>query len=84
MNTPLPSNATLHQLLALPVTEKLNLIGALWDSIDQATATIPIPAWQLKELERREAEERASPDESLPWEEVKQRLRDANAQTRPS
>jgi putative addiction module component (TIGR02574 family) len=53
MDTQLPDSVPLSQLLALSGAQKVALISALWDSIDESD--VPIPDWQLEELERREA-----------------------------
>jgi len=56
----------------LSVSERLQLVEELWDSIDDEQ--IPIPEWHLKELERRLADLEAHPEASIPWEEVRERL----------
>ena len=56
----------------LSVSERLQLVEDLWDSIDDEQ--IPIPDWHRQELDRRLAEYRASPEAGIPWEEVRDRL----------
>ena len=59
----------------LTVAERLDLISAIWDSIPDTTEALPIPEWHREELERRLADCEAHPEASIPWEEVKARLR---------
>jgi putative addiction module component (TIGR02574 family) len=60
----------------LSVSERLELIGQIWDSIDAGEGAGPIPDWHLRELDRRRAEADANPDAGIPWEVVKARLAD--------
>lgn len=60
----------------LSVAERLDLIGELWDSIPDSLDELPIPAWHREELERRLDAADADPDGAVPWEEVRQRLRE--------
>jgi putative addiction module component (TIGR02574 family) len=58
----------------LSVAERVELIGLIWDSINEAGASAPIPEWHIKELERRVAAADANPEAAIPWEVVKARL----------
>lgn len=60
----------------LSVAERLDLISTLWDSIPDSLEELPIPVWHREELERRLAAADANPDAAIPWEEVRQRLRE--------
>jgi putative addiction module component (TIGR02574 family) len=59
----------------LTVSQRLELISRLWDSIPDSVEALPIPEWHREELERRLAAADADPGRGLPWEEVKARLR---------
>jgi len=60
-------------LAKLPLAERLAAMEALWDSLSHDPRHDPSPAWHAQVLtQRREEVERG---ESLPWDEVKQRLR---------
>jgi putative addiction module component (TIGR02574 family) len=74
MDTPIPASIPLEELLALSVLEKIAVIGVLWDSIDERDS-IPIPDWQLEELDRRAAEDEANPEPTIPWEGILQRIK---------
>jgi putative addiction module component (TIGR02574 family) len=56
--------------------ERLRLIEALWDSLRRRPETIPLTEAQREELDRRLDELDRGATETIPWEEVKQRLRD--------
>jgi putative addiction module component (TIGR02574 family) len=66
----------LEQAMGLSVDEKLQLISALWDSMAQNPEEIPVPDWQLKELERRIESQRANPQPGQTWDEVKREIID--------
>lgn len=58
----------------LTIAQRLELIGQLWDSIPEEDVS-SIPEWHKQELDRRLAEADAAPEQGIPWEEVKERLR---------
>lgn len=62
-------------MAALTVTQRLELIGQLWDSIPDPTEEAHLPDWHRAEIERRLQAADAAPDQVVPWEEVKKRLR---------
>ncbi|HZU38377.1 MAG TPA: addiction module protein [Gemmataceae bacterium] len=65
----------LEQAMRLSVEEKLALIAALWDSMADHPASIPLPDSQLKELERRIEAQRSDPQPGQTWEEIKREIR---------
>ena len=68
-------STVLEQAMHLSVEEKLDLIAALWDSMAQHPEKIPIPDWQVKELERRIEAQRMDPQPGQAWDEVKREIR---------
>ena len=64
----------LEQAMHLSIEEKLDLISALWESMSEHPESIPVPAWQLKELERRIEAQRLNPQPGEIWDEVKREL----------
>ncbi len=64
-----------EQAMGLSVDEKLELISALWDSMAEHPEGIPVPDWQVKELERRIESQRKNPQPGQTWEEVKSEIR---------
>jgi putative addiction module component (TIGR02574 family) len=63
------------RLLDLDVSEKLELVEALWDSIAASPEQLPVPAWQKDELAKRKASHLRTPESAVPWDEAKVRLR---------
>lgn len=57
-------------LLELSPAEKLDIIEALWESLNQSPELIPLPEWQKRELDRSKAQYEAHPESLLTWEEV--------------
>ena len=66
MNTELLTTAK-----ALPLTERIALAEALWDSITQDGYEPPLTPAQEAELDRRLEEHRRNPQSAIPWEQVK-------------
>jgi putative addiction module component (TIGR02574 family) len=60
----------LSALLELSPDEKLDIIEALWESLNQSPELIPLPEWQKRELDRSKAQYDAHPESLLTWEEV--------------
>jgi putative addiction module component (TIGR02574 family) len=56
--------------------ERLHLIEALWESLRTRPESLPLTPAQREELDRRLDELDRGETETIPWEEVKQRLRD--------
>jgi len=72
---------TIVDVVAMPVSEKLRLMEALWDSLcAQSGENMELPAWHGDVLEQR-LRRLASGEESVaPWNEAKERIR---AQIKP-
>ena len=62
----------LQELETLPVPERLQLVEDLWDSIARSNAEIPMPQWQIDELDRRKQNYLRNPDSGRTWDEVKE------------
>jgi putative addiction module component (TIGR02574 family) len=60
--------------LHLPLSERIQLVEDLWDSIAAESEGLPLPDWQKEELARREAEYARDPGLASTWEEAKQRI----------
>jgi putative addiction module component (TIGR02574 family) len=65
------------EILALPVTERMRLVEAIWDSISAVPNALPLTQWQKDALDRRLAEFEADPDSGATLEEVFARIRRA-------
>lgn len=62
------------EVFALSVEKKLELLGELWDSIAASPQDIPVPEWQIDELDRRKHEYERNPEIGLSWDVVKQQI----------
>lgn len=56
------------------IPERLEPIGAIWDSLAVSGEELPLPEWHRAEIERRRAAAEAGPGAGIPWEVVKARL----------
>ncbi len=66
----------LADLLNLSVSERIQLVQDLWDSIAAEPESLPPTTAQLQELNRRLADAEAHPGVGTSWEEVRARLLD--------
>ena len=51
--------------------QRIVLVQEIWDTIAAENSTPPLTESQRLELRRRVAEDDASPDDVVPWEQVK-------------
>jgi len=68
--------SVLEQAMVLSIEEKLQLISDLWDSMARKPENIPVPDWQMQELERRIESQRKNPQPGQTWTEVKREIVD--------
>jgi len=64
-----------EELRKLPLAERLELVEDLWDSIARESDQLALTQAQMDELDRRLVDYEADPDAGVPWEEVRDRLR---------
>jgi len=64
----------LSDVLELPVSERLELVGDIWDSIAQVPEKVALTPEQRAELDRRLEAYRRNPAVGSPWSEVKARV----------
>ena len=62
------------ETLNLPVSERIQLVTEIWDSIAEFPDKIELTPSTRKLLDKRLAAYRANPDQGSPWQEVKRRL----------
>ena len=67
--------ATLNEIAALSIEDRIRLVQAIWDSIAAEQAYPDLTEAQQQELDRRIADREANPDNVLTWEEIKASLR---------
>jgi putative addiction module component (TIGR02574 family) len=68
-------NTEFTQVFELTLSEKLQLLEDLWDSIAQIPEQIPVHDWQKEELAKRKALYLQQPDSGSSWEAAKERIR---------
>jgi putative addiction module component (TIGR02574 family) len=68
-------SVSLEELQKLPLAERLELVEELWDSIARESDQLALTPAQIEELDRRFADYEKNPDEGVPWEEVRDRIR---------
>lgn len=68
-------NPELTQVFELTLSEKLQLVEDLWDSIASVPDQIPVLDWQKEELAKRKANYLQNPGSGSSWEAVKERIR---------
>jgi putative addiction module component (TIGR02574 family) len=68
------SPTLLAEAARLSIQERIELVEAIWDTIDVESASLPIPEAHKAELDRRLKDLADNPDAGSPWEEVRARL----------
>jgi putative addiction module component (TIGR02574 family) len=63
------------EILALPASDRILLVEAIWESIAAAPEALQLEQWQKDELDRRLAEFEADPDSGATMEKVFARIR---------
>ena len=71
----------------LPISERIQLVEDIWDSIaDETPSQVDLSSADRAELHRRLAEHQTDPSSSIPWSEVRASLfkaRDSISQCTP-
>jgi putative addiction module component (TIGR02574 family) len=65
--------ATIAEIETLSVDDRLRIVEAIWDSIAAEPENLPLTEEQRLELDRLLADHESTPDEGIPWDEVKAR-----------
>ncbi len=66
--------STIEQLRHLPVSERIQIVEDLWDSIAEESDSIRISPAQIEELDRRLDRLEAAPEEGSEWSVLKSRI----------
>jgi len=66
--------ATHEHLKKLPVSEKIQLVEDLWDSIAAETSPIGLSPQHIAELDRRLDALEANPSHGTPWSAVREKI----------
>ena len=71
----MPAPAATAEYLKLSVSERIQLVEDIWDSIAvETTNTVELSQTHKAELHRRVAAHRADPSTAVPWEQVRSKL----------
>jgi putative addiction module component (TIGR02574 family) len=69
------AKVSLAEILQLSVTERLQLVQDIWDSIAAQPENVPVTQAQRNELDRRLKALEQEPEAGSSWEEVRARIR---------
>jgi putative addiction module component (TIGR02574 family) len=69
------STKALDAALRLPVSERIQLVQEIWDSVVAESAAVPVSKKQKAELDHRLADLAAHPESEQPWSEVRASLK---------
>ncbi len=64
----------LEDILGLSVSERMQLVEDIWDSIAASPEALPITEQQRQELDRRLAAHARDPSEVRSWDQIRARL----------
>ena len=70
----------ISKLQTLPVDQKIEIIGQLWDDIDDSNAPISLSPAVIAEIDRRRAELAADPSNSIDRDEMWRRVNESRRQ----
>ena len=70
----------ISKLQMLPVDQKIEIIGQLWDDIDDSNAPISISPAVIAEIDRRRAELAANPAIAIDRDEMWRRVNESRRQ----
>ena len=71
-------NATTASILKLSVSERIQLVEDVWDSIAEIPEAIPLSEAQKKELDTRLDAYHKDPNLGSPWGMVRERIRNGS------
>lgn len=63
-----------EDVLKLPVSERIQLVADIWDTISSAPDQPELSPATLALLRKRLADHKANPHDTLTWDEVKQNI----------
>jgi putative addiction module component (TIGR02574 family) len=65
----------LTDILQMSVAERIQLAEDIWDSIAAVPEALPLTDAERQELNRRLELHARNPDEGIPWDELKEKVR---------
>jgi putative addiction module component (TIGR02574 family) len=73
----------IDKLRALPLEKRLEIIEALWESVEAELGPEPVSDERADELDRKFAAHLADPSSSLPWAQVRAGMRERHGGSGP-
>ena len=67
----------IEQLRELPISERIQLVEDLWDTVAADSSHVRLSATQLKELDRRIDRSEKNPNEGILWSSLKARIQNS-------
>ena len=67
-------NTQLSDILQLSISERIQLVEDIWDSIAVVPDNVPLTEEQKAELDRRLESYQANPSKGVSWRELKDKL----------
>ncbi len=64
----------IKEILKLGVSDRIELVEGIWDSVVEDPGALPVTEAQKHELDRRLAEYRVNPNAGRTWEDVRRSL----------
>lgn len=71
-------NIDLSEILRLPLSDRIDVVQQIWESVAADADELPVTAEQRAELERRLREHDANPDDVVEWSDVETRIRSSH------
>ena len=65
----------LTDILQMSVAERIQLAEDIWDSIAAVPEALPLTNAERQELDRRLEAYAQNPDEGIPWDELREKVR---------
>jgi len=69
-------SVVLDEIRQMTVTERLKLLGDIWETLLEDQEALPLSEAQSQEIDRRVAAYRQHGDRGISWEELEQRLQE--------
>ena len=75
MSSATMADVSIDQLRGLPLEKRLEIIEALWDSVEDELGPMPISDEMADEADREFEAHLTDPSSSIPWEHVREEMR---------
>lgn len=69
------SRSMRESILSLSISERIQLVEDIWDSIEKVPESVHLSAEQKMELDKRLVDYNGDPDRGSPWDVVRERIK---------